>query len=45
VIQYTIDGRPGYDPESFLEVVEELIANELRSVDKMILRCMMQKQI
>ena len=31
VEQYTIDGRPRYDPESFLKVVKETVTNKLQS--------------
>ena len=31
VEQYTIDGRPRYDPESFLKAVKEAVTDELQS--------------
>jgi len=47
VKQYTIDGRPRYDPESFLKVVKEVVTNKLQSHRqtkvKMILKCMMKE--
>jgi len=45
--QYTIDGRPRYDLESFLKAVKEVVTNKLQSHRqtkvKMILKCMMKR--
>jgi len=47
VEQYTIDGRPRYDPESLLKAVKEVVTNELQSHRqtkvKLILKCMMKE--
>jgi len=46
-VQYTIDGRPGYDDATFLEAVREVVTDRLeitrQTKVKMILICMMTK--
>jgi len=44
VEQYTIDGRPRYDPESLLKAVKEVVSNTLQSRRQMILKCMMKEE-